>query len=112
MDPALAEYTSLLSDSSMPIAVAVATLAVCAPAVARTGTDYEHWGLTHLLLDGHHKLQAAAKAGRPLRLLQLPSLDASLAQPDQTARIPRLRTRPPLVAPRADVRWYAVGVGA
>jgi len=32
------------------------------------GEDYyEHWVLTHVLLDGHHKIEAAATAGRPIR---------------------------------------------
>lgn len=92
----VAEYAALLAESSKPTAVAVSTLDVCAPAVAPSGSDYyEHWGLTHFLLDGHHKLEAAASAGRPLRLLSLLSLDASLAQPEQVSRVPQLRSRAP-----------------
>jgi hypothetical protein len=37
--------------------------------------DAQHWALTHFLLDGHHKAEAAARAGRPLRLLSLLALD-------------------------------------
>jgi hypothetical protein len=55
---------------------------------------YAHWGLTHFLLDGHHKLQAAAETGRPLRLLSLLSVEGSLATPDQVAAAPDLRARP------------------
>ncbi|MEV0457806.1 hypothetical protein [Catellatospora methionotrophica] len=51
--------------------------------------------LAHFLLDGHHKMQAAAEAGRPLRLLSLLSVDAGLALPDQVARIPGLRAVQP-----------------
>jgi hypothetical protein len=92
-DPAtVATYAQLLAGSSTPTAVAVSTLDVCAPAVARPGGDYyQHWGLTHFLLDGHHKVKAAAEAGRRLRLLALLSLDASLAGAAQTARLPALR---------------------
>ncbi len=53
---------------------------MCQPAFAGEGGDYyTHWALMHFLLDGHHKLEAAAKAGRPLRLLSLLSVDAGLA---------------------------------
>ena len=65
---------------------------------------YTHWGLTHFLLDGHHKMQAAAETGRPLRLLSLLSVDAGLASAEQADRIPVLRARsragrPPLAEP-------------
>jgi hypothetical protein len=54
-------------------------------------TDYDaHWGLTHFLLDGHHKMHPAAESGRPIQLLSLLSVDGSLATPDQTARVPPL----------------------
>lgn len=95
----VAEYAALLAQSSKPTAVAVSTLDVCAPESAPPDSDrYQHWGLTHFLLDGHHKFEAAAASGRPLRLLSLLSLDASLAQPEQLERIPRLRSQP--LAPR------------
>ncbi|WP_323182342.1 MULTISPECIES: hypothetical protein [unclassified Streptomyces] len=59
------EYVALMERGTVPTAVAVSTLDVCQPAVD-SGDDYcAHWGLTHFLLDGHHKLEAAAAAGRP-----------------------------------------------
>lgn len=52
-------------------AVAYSLLDVLEP-LSREGVDhYQHWVLTHFLLDGHHKLEAAARAGRPLRLLSV-----------------------------------------
>jgi hypothetical protein len=88
----VAEHAARLSTSSSPTAVAVSTLDVCAPAVDTQSEDYdEHWGLTHHVLDGHHKLQAAAETRRPLRLLSLLAIDASLASPEQLARVPSLR---------------------
>ena len=71
------------------------TLDVCAPAVDLGSDWYEHWGLTHFLLDGHHKLQAAASTGRPLRLLALVSLEGSLAGEDRIGRLAKLRARRP-----------------
>ena len=89
----VAEHRERLQSSQRPTAVAVTTLDVCAPAV-EVGADYfTHWGLTHFLLDGHHKLQAAAESGSALQLLSLVSVDASLASVEQVARIPELRNR-------------------
>ena len=83
-----------------PTAVAVAVLDICEPAVDEGTDHYEHWGLTHFLLDGHHKFEAAAGIGRPLRLLSLVSVGASLATPEQVARIPSLLSAPPRRRPR------------
>ncbi|MEV0586489.1 hypothetical protein [Nonomuraea sp. NPDC050310] len=49
-------------------------------------SDRQHWGLFHFLLDGHHKLLAAARAGRPLRLLSFVSVGRSLASRDDFAQ--------------------------
>ncbi|MGW9415828.1 hypothetical protein [Arthrobacter cupressi] len=88
------EYARKLSNSSTPTAVAVSILDVCQPAVDR-GTDYcAHWGLTHFLLDGHHKMQAAAESQRPLQLLSLLSVDASLARGPDIERMIEVRARP------------------
>ena len=88
-------YRDLLGRGVMPTAVALSTLDVCQPAVKGEATDYyEHWGLTHFLLDGHHKLEAAAQVGAPVRLLALVSLDHSLATAEEKERLPGLRSRP------------------
>jgi hypothetical protein len=52
------------------------------------------------LLDGHHKMQAAAETARPLRLLSLLATDAGLAAPEQVAELAALRAAPPLVRSR------------
>jgi hypothetical protein len=85
-------YAASLAAGATPTAVAVSIRDVCAPAVDH-GVDYHaHWALTHFLLDGHHKIHAAAEAARPLQLLSLLSLDASLGSPEQVAQIPALRS--------------------
>jgi hypothetical protein len=90
------EYVEALHAGSRPTAVAFSILDVCAPAAATHSTDhYTHWGLTHVLLDGHHKMAAAAAAGASLRLLSLLSVDRSLATVEQVLRIPRLRAGEP-----------------
>ncbi|MFF3690190.1 hypothetical protein [Streptomyces sp. NPDC002187] len=88
------EYVELMGRGTVPTAVAVSTLDVCEPAVGLPADHYQHWGLTHFLLDGHHKLEAAATAGRPVHLLSLLALGECLAESEDCARLPALRTQP------------------
>jgi hypothetical protein len=90
----VAEYTASLAGGARPTAVAVSTLDVCAPVVDEGADYYTHWALTHFLLDGHHRMQAAAEAARPLQLLSMLSVDASLGSAEQVAQIPSLRAPP------------------
>jgi hypothetical protein len=90
----VAEHAQRLHASAQPTAVAVSTLDVCALATLHSTDYYRHWGLTHFLLDGHHKLQAAAETGRPLQLLSLLSLDKSLATKDELEQVPQIRRQP------------------
>jgi len=84
-------YAEELIGGATPTAVAVSILDVCAPAVEQ-GTDYyTHWALTHFLLDGHHKMQAAAETGHRVRLLSLLAVEAGLAVPEQIGQLPTLR---------------------
>ena len=85
------EYRDQLGAGSQPVALAVSILDVCQPATEHLGASeptLTHWGLAHFLLDGHHKLQAAAEAGVTIRLLSLLSVDHSLASRDQVLAIP------------------------
>lgn len=91
--PIVDRYRKALVDSAAPTAVAVSILDVCAPAVDHGVDYYEHWALTHFLLDGHHKVQAAAETNLPLRLLSLVSLAGGLATRDQVLRLPGLRAQ-------------------
>lgn len=92
----VAEYEQLLASSSTPTAVAVSLLDIAAPAnTSRDTTDYfEHWGLVHFLLDGHHKVEAAARTARPIRLLSLLALDFSNASIEDAQGVPDLRRSP------------------
>lgn len=89
------DYVDRLANSDAPTAVAVSILDVCQPANRlASATDYfEHWGLVHFLLDGHHKMQAAAQSGRAMRLLSLVSTADGLATSDQVERLLGLRAR-------------------
>ncbi|MFI6009589.1 hypothetical protein ACIBAG_12295 [Streptomyces sp. NPDC051243] len=86
-------YAELMGRATVPTAVAVSTLDVCEPAAGQPTDHHRHWGLTHFLLDGHHKLQAAATTGRPVQLLSLLALGEGLAEPADCARVPALRAR-------------------
>ncbi|MFD3781187.1 hypothetical protein [Streptomyces sp. NPDC058612] len=88
------EYVALMERGTVPTAVAISTLDVCQSALGLADDPAAHWGLTHFLLDGHHKLEAAATAGRPVRLLSLLTPGESLAGPEDAARLPALRAQP------------------
>ncbi|MFD8141775.1 hypothetical protein [Streptomyces sp. NPDC059708] len=88
------EYIALMERGTVPTAVAISTLDVCQSSLGLADDPAAHWGLTHFLLDGHHKLEAAATAGRPVRLLSLLTLGESLAGAEDAARLPALRTQP------------------
>ncbi|QIG42976.1 hypothetical protein G5V58_09570 [Nocardioides anomalus] len=86
-DPAQVDaYADAMEAGAVPCAVAVSVLDVTAPATTPGEEWGWHWGLTHFLLDGHHKLQAAARTGRPVRLLSLLALDHGLATREQVDR--------------------------
>jgi hypothetical protein len=87
------EHRERLKSSSRPTAVSVSLLDVCQPAV-NSRDNFAHWALTHFLLDGHHKVEAAAEAEKPLQLLSLLAVGASLATPDQVNRVAQLRAGP------------------
>lgn len=88
------EFCALLRGSSAPTAVAVSLLDVCQPADGEGQDYYAHWCLTHFLLDGHHKIEAAARESRSLRVLSLLAVGASLATAEQVVRVPALRGQP------------------
>jgi len=68
----LTAYKTALETKASGTAVALAILNVRGPAdwsAEQPPDPVEHWCLTHYLLDGHHKLNAASEMGKPLRLL-------------------------------------------
>jgi hypothetical protein len=88
----VAAYEQALRFSALPTVVAVSTLDITQPATDSMSSDYyQHWALTHFVLDGHHKLEAAARTGRPLQLLALVAVGASLSRDTDIARLPELR---------------------
>lgn len=87
------EYRDQFGAGAQPVALAVSILDICQPATVGSDAsepDLTHWGFPHFLLDGHHKLQAAAEVGVPIRLLSLLSVDHSLATRDQVLELPAM----------------------
>lgn len=89
----VAEYSDS-PGATPPTAVAYSLLDVIQPAMEEGDDYYEHWVLSHFLLDGHHKVQAAATAGRPIRLLSLVDQSISIASPDELATLVDARSKP------------------
>jgi hypothetical protein len=91
-------YQQRLAGSARPTAVALSLLDICQPATLQGSESdyYAHWGLTHFLLDGHHKMQAAAESGLPLGLLTIVSVDHSLAQREDVLRLGALHGQAPV----------------
>jgi hypothetical protein len=89
-------YQNQIAGGQAPACLAVAILDICQPAVAGPGATepaLAHWGLAHFLLDGHHKMQAAAQAAGPVRLLTLLAIDYSLASRDDILAVPAILAR-------------------
>jgi hypothetical protein len=89
--PTVVAHAERLRTSPAPTAVAVATLDTVRPWANEETAENEHWYLTHFLLDGHHKMQAAALTGRALRLLSLVTLDESPAGEEAVLELPEVR---------------------
>ena len=73
----LAVYKEALRTKASGTAVSIALLDVRSPVSWQGDKErdvYEHWCLTHYLLDGHHKLNAASESNKPLSLLSFVGL--------------------------------------
>jgi hypothetical protein len=92
----VSDYKQRLAHSARPTAVALSLLDICQPAVLEGEESgyYAHWCVTHFLLDGHHKLQAASEERRAVRLLSIVSIDHSLATLTDIQRLALIRDRP------------------
>jgi len=75
----VSHYEALVRSGRAPTAVSLSILDVKGPAM--TGTD--HWCMAHYLLDGHHKIAAAARAEQEITLLAFIAVDHGISSPDQ-----------------------------
>jgi hypothetical protein len=76
-DDRVAQYAA--DGSKAATAVAYSLLDVLQPAMDEGDDYYEHFMLTHFLLDGHHKMDAAARTHTPIQLLSFVDERISLA---------------------------------
>jgi len=88
------EYAAAAGGDQAATAVAYSVLDVLQPAMDEGGDYYEHWVLNHFLLDGHHKIEAAARAERPIRLLSLVDERISIATAENLTELVRVRSQP------------------
>lgn len=72
----VAYFSELLEKGHVPTAFAISVLDIEAPAIPpaqlrqeNISSESEHWCLAHYLLDGHHKIHAAAKADAECAIL-------------------------------------------
>ena len=90
------EHAERLGQSSLPTCIALGVLDVRRRADGDTPAQrHAHHALAHFLLDGHHKIEAAATTGRALQVLSLVSLDHSLASRGDLENLPEILAAQP-----------------
>lgn len=82
----VAEYEQLIRAGAQPTILALSILDRTQP----FDSFDAHSGLMHFVLDGHHKLEAAARLKAEISILSLLSLDDSLALREDVEGIPEL----------------------
>jgi hypothetical protein len=92
---AVQAHLERLQSTKTPTAVAISIFDVRQPAVWPEHRQEDpvitsHWCLAHFLLDGHHKVCAAANAGLPIRLVSFLCTDVSLASAENVAKLKTL----------------------
>jgi hypothetical protein len=81
-------YEALLNQQSSPTALAVSVLDVKQPADWDGSPEiHEHWCLAHYLLDGHHKMYAAAQFGKPISLLSCLAINKGVSGADEISKV-------------------------
>ena len=81
-------YKALLNRQPLPTALAISVLDVKQPAEWDGNPEIqEHWCLAHYLLDGHHKMYAAAQSGKPISLLSCLAIQKGVSGPEQITKL-------------------------
>jgi hypothetical protein len=84
-------YQARIAANEQPTAVAISILDIKGPATWEGDPAInEHWCLTHFVLDGHHKLYAAAHAHKPLTLVSFLAINESIARDAQIQEVARV----------------------
>lgn len=95
----VAKYEAALSNGAVPTALALSTLDIKQPADWEGEPEINaHWCLSHYVLDGHHKLYAAAKTKKPITVLSFLAANQGVSTREQVSEaILALKSNPPLV---------------
>lgn len=81
-------YEAMFSRQPSPTALAISVLDVKQPANWDGNPEIQkHWCLAHYLLDGHHKMYAAAQLSKPISLLSYLAIDKGVSGPDEIAKL-------------------------
>ncbi len=83
-------FERAFKDGRTPTAVTLSLLDVKGPAA--TGKD--HWCLAHYVIDGHHKIAAAARAERELTILAFIAVEHGISSRKQINTVLRTFSRP------------------
>lgn len=87
-DAQVASYEARPPADPPPTALAISVLDVKQPAVLAADPEIDaHWCLAHYLLDGHHKVCAAARTGRPVGLLWFLALERGVSTDEEVGRL-------------------------
>lgn len=86
----LAEYDTVYNNGEMPSAVSISILDIKSPADWDGEQDItSHWCLAHYVVDGHHKVYAAAKNGKPLTLLSFLAVNQGVSSEEEINELMR-----------------------
>lgn len=84
----VAAYRQSLTRGQRPTAIALSCLDIELPHNQAYNSELQsHWCWGHFLLDGHHKMFAAALEQRPITLLSFVALESGLSSPDDVRRM-------------------------
>lgn len=95
-------YVTSLEGGIIPTAVAVSVADSARSWNEAPLLDAVYWPLTHFLIDGHHKVQAAARTGAAIRLLSFLAVDQGNVKPEYAIRL-----LSQLEGNTADLTWPA-----
>lgn len=83
-------YMKTIRDGCKPTAVSLSVLDIKEPAIfEEDARATAHWCLAHYLIDGHHKVYAAAQSQSPLTLLSFVATDHGISDVDDVESLVR-----------------------
>lgn len=87
-DNRVSQYEKLLAEENKPTAVSLSILDIKQPADWEGEKDVtSHWCLAHYLIDGHHKVNAAAKIGSSINLISFVALSEGVSSVEEVNEI-------------------------